>query len=184
MAKNFRKLTWDNKKKLAFQIADGLNYLHNENILHSSNNAKITDFGISKNMNAQNSSIHIGIFGRNPYIDPKILIDLKFQHIKASDIYSFGVVMLEISNGVSPFESLMSKGDQRIKITSGARETSIEGTPHCYEMLYKNCWDMTPENRPKIKNVLEKFKDMGFGVDCKKVSLSENSSPEDPSSID
>ncbi|CAI2178852.1 18371_t:CDS:2 [Funneliformis geosporum] len=118
-------------------------------------------------MNAQNSSIHIGIFGRNPYIDPKILIDLKFQHIKASDIYSFGVVMLEISNGVSPFESLMSKGDQRIKITSGARETSIEGTPHCYEMLYKNCWDMTPENRPKIKNVLEKFKDMGFGVDVK-----------------
>ena len=32
---NFKNLTWDDKKKLAFQIADGLNYLHNENILHS-----------------------------------------------------------------------------------------------------------------------------------------------------
>jgi serine/threonine protein kinase len=31
---NFMNLTWDDKKKLAFQIADGLNYLHNENILH------------------------------------------------------------------------------------------------------------------------------------------------------
>ena len=31
---NFEKLTWNDKKKLAFQIADGLNYLHNENILH------------------------------------------------------------------------------------------------------------------------------------------------------
>ena len=31
---NFERLTWDDKKKLAFQIADGLNYLHNENILH------------------------------------------------------------------------------------------------------------------------------------------------------
>ncbi|CAG8742349.1 21117_t:CDS:2, partial [Rhizophagus irregularis] len=30
----FKDLTWDDKKKLAFQIADGLNYLHNENILH------------------------------------------------------------------------------------------------------------------------------------------------------
>ena len=34
LQKNFIKLTWDDKKKLAYQIADGLNYLHNENILH------------------------------------------------------------------------------------------------------------------------------------------------------
>ena len=31
---NFKNLTWDDKRKLAFQIADGLNYLHNENVLH------------------------------------------------------------------------------------------------------------------------------------------------------
>ena len=31
---NFKNLTWDKKNKLAFQIADGLNYLHNENVLH------------------------------------------------------------------------------------------------------------------------------------------------------
>ncbi|PKY14621.1 kinase-like protein [Rhizophagus irregularis] len=31
---NFKKLTWEDKKRLAFQIADGLNYLHNENVLH------------------------------------------------------------------------------------------------------------------------------------------------------
>jgi serine/threonine protein kinase len=34
LKKNFGKLTWGDKKKLAFQIADGLNYLHNEDILH------------------------------------------------------------------------------------------------------------------------------------------------------
>ncbi|CAB4473007.1 unnamed protein product [Rhizophagus irregularis] len=52
---NFKKLTWEDKKRLAFQIADGLNYLHNENVLHRDlhskniviheNNAKIIDFG-------------------------------------------------------------------------------------------------------------------------------------------
>ena len=31
---NFKNLTWNDKKKLAFQIAEGLNYLHNENVLH------------------------------------------------------------------------------------------------------------------------------------------------------
>ncbi|CAB4473008.1 unnamed protein product [Rhizophagus irregularis] len=51
---NFKKLTWEDKKRLAFQIADGLNYLHNENVLHRDlhskniviheNNAKIIDF--------------------------------------------------------------------------------------------------------------------------------------------
>ncbi|CAB5342192.1 unnamed protein product [Rhizophagus irregularis] len=51
---NFKNLTWHDKKKLAYQIADGLNYLHNENVLHrdlhSKNivihetNAKIIDF--------------------------------------------------------------------------------------------------------------------------------------------
>ncbi len=34
LEKNFNNLSWDNKKNLAFQIATGLSYLHNENILH------------------------------------------------------------------------------------------------------------------------------------------------------
>ncbi|CAG8679628.1 2694_t:CDS:2 [Funneliformis mosseae] len=151
LEKKFKYLTWDDKKKLAFQIAEGLNYLHNEYILHrdlhSKNivihdgNAKITDFGISKKMNAQNSK---------------------------SDIYSYGVLMWEISSGVLPFESLMNKGDEcllRINIIAGAREDTIVGTPISYEELYKKCWDSTPKNRPKIQNVLEEFKKMGFGID-------------------
>ncbi|CAB4380261.1 unnamed protein product [Rhizophagus irregularis] len=66
---NFKNLTWDDKKKLAFQIADGLNYLHNENILHRDlhskniviheHNAKITDFGISKIQNDPNSTVYM-----------------------------------------------------------------------------------------------------------------------------
>ncbi|CAB4426232.1 unnamed protein product [Rhizophagus irregularis] len=34
LKENFKKLTWDDKKKLALQIADGLNYLHKEDVLH------------------------------------------------------------------------------------------------------------------------------------------------------
>jgi len=34
LKKNFNNLSWDNKIDLAFQIAKGLSYLHNENILH------------------------------------------------------------------------------------------------------------------------------------------------------
>ena len=31
---NFNNLTWYDKKTLAIQIANGLNYLHNEEVLH------------------------------------------------------------------------------------------------------------------------------------------------------
>ncbi len=34
LKKNFNNLSWDNKIDLALQIAKGLSYLHNENILH------------------------------------------------------------------------------------------------------------------------------------------------------
>ena len=31
---NFKNLTWKDKEKTAFQIVDGLNYLHTEGVLH------------------------------------------------------------------------------------------------------------------------------------------------------
>ncbi|CAG8641882.1 3869_t:CDS:2, partial [Funneliformis mosseae] len=141
--------------------------IHQKLVIHDGN-AKITNFGISKNMNMQNSTIHIGNFGRIPHVDPKKLLDLNFQYEKASDIYSYGVLMWEISSGVPPFKDLISRSDQQllcIKIINGYRENIIEDTPDDYKELYEKCWDSIPEKRPSIKIVLEEFKKMGFGIE-------------------
>ncbi|CAI2166207.1 2344_t:CDS:2, partial [Funneliformis geosporum] len=170
---NFEKLTWNDKNQLAFQIADGLNYLHNEEVLHRDlhskniviheDNAKITDFGISKVEN--NSTMHIGLFGKAAYMEPQILTDQSFQYIKASDIYSYGILMWEISSGYPPFEDKYNNNqDLIIDITCHkVRETTIPNTPDDYEKLYKKCWKQEPEQRPNIKEVLQKFLKMGFG---------------------
>ncbi|CAB4442759.1 unnamed protein product [Rhizophagus irregularis] len=144
---NFKDLTWNDKKKLAFQIADGLNYLHNENILHRDlhskniaiheNNAKIMDFGISKNQNNQTSTAYV-------------------------DVYSFGVLMWEISSGYPPFKDNDNKVALAVSISNGAREVTILGTPKEYEKLYKNCWNQEPEQRPTINEILDEFERMGF----------------------
>src|SRR4051812_31567670 len=114
-------------------------------------------------MNTQNSSIHIGNFGRIPYVDPKKLSDLNSKYTKASDIYSYGVVMWEISSGVPPFKNLTSKCEKELlcyKIINGGRENVVENTPKLYEELYKKCWDSTPEERPSIIKVLKELEEM------------------------
>ena len=41
----------------------------------------------------------MGNFGRISYMEPNRILDPKFRYTKSSDIYSFGVLMWEISSG-------------------------------------------------------------------------------------
>ncbi|CAB4426456.1 unnamed protein product [Rhizophagus irregularis] len=183
LKENFKKLTWDDKKKLALQIADGLNYLHKEDVLHrdlhSKNivihdgNAKITDFGISKIQNNQQSTIHFDNIGIIAYMEPKRILDLSFPYTKSSDIYSFGVLMWEISSGFPPFKNSDNIFVLGFAINGGTRETVIPDTPIEYEELYKKCWRQEPEQRPVISEVLNEFKRMNVGIELMKVSQND-----------
>ncbi|CAI2165001.1 19794_t:CDS:2 [Funneliformis geosporum] len=110
--KHFPSLTWDDKIRLAYQITEGIKFLHGENILHrdlhSKNivihqgEAKIIDLGIAKSTETE-TDVHSEVFGMIPYIDPKLLENLSYKHHKSSDIYSLGVLMWELSSGRPPF---------------------------------------------------------------------------------
>ncbi|GES98782.1 kinase-like domain-containing protein [Rhizophagus clarus] len=162
---NFKRLSWDDKKKLALQIAEGLNYLHIEDILHKDlhsrnivvheNNAKIIDFGISE-IKDQISADHTHNRGVIAYMEPKRLIDIKRPYTKSSDVYSFGVVMWEISSGHPPFKELTDS--QKVNfVCAGVRETPVHETPEEYKELYTKCWDQEPERRPTTSEILDEF---------------------------
>ncbi|CAB4472956.1 unnamed protein product [Rhizophagus irregularis] len=172
---NFKNLIWNDKKKLAFQIADGLDYLHYENILHRDlhskniviheSNAKITDFGISKNQNNQTSA-YIGNFGVIAYMGPERLKNPESPYTNSSDIYSFGVLMWEISSGRPPFEDIDDKMALFTSIVyKENREKPVPNTPEKYEELYKKCWSQEPRLRPTTNEILDEFKRMDFGDD-------------------
>ncbi|PKY30296.1 hypothetical protein RhiirB3_341844, partial [Rhizophagus irregularis] len=95
-----------------------------------------------------------------PYIDPKIMLDRNFLYIKSSDIYSFGVLMWQISSGCPPFSDNNNHIELGISIHNGVRERTVPGTPIEYEKLYKNCWGQEPEQRPTIDEIVNEFKKM------------------------
>ncbi|KAJ7963117.1 protein kinase family protein [Quillaja saponaria] len=107
-------LTWIRRLQVAIDAARGLDYLHNgcrPSIIHrdikTSNilldkklQAKISDFGLSKSFETE-SCTHVstepkGTFG---YFDPQYYKTKKLN--RESDIYSFGIVLLEMITGRS-----------------------------------------------------------------------------------
>jgi serine/threonine protein kinase len=98
-------------------------------------------------------------------MEPKRILDQNFPYTKSSDIYSFGVLMWEISSGYSPFKNSDNIFALGFAINGGTRETTISGTPKEYEELYKQCWEQNPEQRPIISVVLNEFKKMNVGIE-------------------
>ncbi|KAF0465400.1 kinase-like protein [Gigaspora margarita] len=133
---NFTILQWTDKLYIAKGLALGLLFLHDRGIihrdLHSKNilihqrQPKITDFGLSKQMNENSMTSSSIVHGMPAYIEPKCFIDHKYKRDKRSDVYSFGVILWEISSGRPPFQTFKLRDSLIIHIFQGNREEPIE----------------------------------------------------------
>ncbi|KAL5716700.1 non-specific serine/threonine protein kinase [Ranunculus cassubicifolius] len=107
----FQPLSWNLRMKVALGAAKGLAFLHNAErqviyrdfktsniLLDSSYNAKLSDFGLAKDGPVGDKShVSTRVMGTYGYAAPEYLAT---GHLTArSDIYSFGVVLLEMLSG-------------------------------------------------------------------------------------
>ncbi|XVF18538.1 hypothetical protein REPUB_Repub11eG0030900 [Reevesia pubescens] len=107
------KLDWPTRRKICIGIARGLAYLHEEsrlkivhrdikatNVLLDKNlNAKISDFGLAKLDEEDDTHISTRIAGTYGYMAPEYAMH---GHLTdKADVYSFGIVALEIVSGKS-----------------------------------------------------------------------------------
>ncbi|KAH7422050.1 hypothetical protein KP509_13G088200 [Ceratopteris richardii] len=104
-------LSWEARFNVALGTARGLAYLHEEcpnpilhfdvkpqNILLDENlNAKLADFGLSKLVAREQSSINTQVRGTPGYIAPEWALHSIVS--KKCDVYSFGMVLLELISG-------------------------------------------------------------------------------------
>ncbi|XP_057461221.1 G-type lectin S-receptor-like serine/threonine-protein kinase SD2-5 [Actinidia eriantha] len=103
-------LGWQSRRKIILDIAKGLAYLHEDcshkifhldikpqNILLDDNlNARISDFGLSKLIDKDQSQVITALRGTPGYLAPEWLT---LNITEKVDVYSFGVVVLEILCG-------------------------------------------------------------------------------------
>ncbi|XVF40258.1 hypothetical protein PTKIN_Ptkin01aG0097700 [Pterospermum kingtungense] len=105
------KLDWPTRQKICLGIANGLAFLHEESslkivhrdikttnvLLDRDLNAKISDFGLAKFDEEENTHISTRVAGTIGYMAPEYALWGYLTH--KADVYSFGIVALEIVAG-------------------------------------------------------------------------------------
>src|SRR4051812_29156763 len=158
---NFLNLTWYQKLLFLDNISYNLETIHNQKYVHKDLHSgnilqfdyftKITDLGLAqliKNSKTSNSSSVCGVL---PYIAPEVLDGKPYTF--ASDVYSFGIIMVEISTGKPPYGSVPHDEKLALAICNGLRPRVAKGTPQCYIDLVNQCLDANPEKRPSVDEI-------------------------------
>uniref|UniRef100_A0A0E0JWG6 Protein kinase domain-containing protein n=1 Tax=Oryza punctata TaxID=4537 RepID=A0A0E0JWG6_ORYPU len=146
-------LSWHIRMKIALDTARGLEYLHehcNPPVIHrdlkSSNilldsdfNAKISDFGLAVT-SGNHSKGSLKLSGTLGYVAPEYLLDGKLT--EKSDVYAFGVVLLELLLGRRPVEKTAQSQCQSIVTWAMPQLTDRSKLPNIIDPMIKNTMDL------------------------------------------
>ncbi|KAD4179500.1 hypothetical protein E3N88_28091 [Mikania micrantha] len=170
--KTAENLDWMKRVNIIKGVAHALSYMHHDcspAIIHrdiSSKNilldseyeACVSDFGTSKilNPNTSNWSTIAGTFG---YLAPELAYTMKVT--KKCDVYSFGVLVLEIIKGEHPGDILTSTNeldlvdllDHRLLVPIQEIKEALTSIL----LLATECVNSSPEIRPTMNDVSEKI---------------------------
>ncbi|WCJ39527.1 Protein kinase superfamily protein [Euphorbia peplus] len=133
-------LDWDARMKIAFGAARGLAYLHEDSspgVIHrdfkSSNillehdfTPKVSDFGLARAaLEEGNKHISTHVMGTFGYLAPEYA--MTGHLLVKSDVYSYGVVLLELLTGRKPVDFSQPPGQENLVAYARPLLTSKEG---------------------------------------------------------
>ncbi|EXX55994.1 Ste20p [Rhizophagus irregularis DAOM 197198w] len=143
-----------------FSISSGLLDIHNADKVHKDFHSGNILFGISGSLisdlgmcQPEKQLKKDGIYGVLPYVAPEVIRGK--QYTKASDIYSFGIMMNEYISEEIPFNDIPHDEVLAVRICKGIRPSIFKYTPKLLTALIAKCWDAKPENRPTAKELFQ-----------------------------
>eukprot|EP00253_Pinus_taeda_P008326 PITA_08326 len=186
------ELNWKIRLKIALDAAQGLEYLHigcipkiihrdikTANILIDSNmNGKLADFGLSRTtIDEKATHVTTAVKGTLGYLDPEYFNTQMLT--EKSDVFSFGVVLLEIICGRKPIDLTVAEEDVNIirwvtpylldmdknacittKIIDkrlGSEGSNMKSITRVAKVAMR-CVEAQPSSRPSVSDVVEELK--------------------------
>ncbi|KAL0366244.1 UNVERIFIED_CONTAM: putative serine/threonine-protein kinase [Sesamum radiatum] len=174
-------LTWDIRMNIILGTAKGLTYLHEglePKVVHrdikSSNilldrqwNAKVSDFGLAKLIGSERSYITTRVMGTFGYVAPEYASTGMLN--ERSDVYSFGILIMEIITGRNPVDYSRPPGEVNLVdwLKTMVSNRNAEGVldPKLLEkpssralkrtlLVALRCVDPNAQKRPKMGHVV------------------------------
>tara|TARA_Y100000356_G_scaffold108150_1_gene94408 strand:+ start:11 stop:973 length:963 start_codon:yes stop_codon:yes gene_type:complete len=181
MAKKNNKTVWkpknNVKKKWLIELSQAVYFLHScyypimhrdlkpSNILLTNNlDIKITDFGLSKILKNNSSYKMSGCTGTLRYMAPEILKDNNYNYDLKIDVYSLSLNFWYIFTGKIPFSEIKELQNINRLIIFGYRPNlcEIKNTEIC--KLLDKMWNVIPENRPNMSEVLNIVTNIDYNI--------------------
>jgi len=151
--------------KIAFSVLSALHYLHTQlhvihrdvkpsNILLSNTGkVKMCDFGISGYLVNSRAQTDVGT---KSYMAPERLIREKDHYNVSSDVWSFGISMIEVATGKFPFENWTNIFQQLTQVVRDPAPSLPPGdfSPEFSEFI-SLCVQKNPEDRENYRQLLQ-----------------------------
>ncbi|KAK8278126.1 hypothetical protein V6Z12_D09G019900, partial [Gossypium hirsutum] len=177
-------LTWEMRLRIAIEIANALFYLHSaastpiyHRDIKSSNilldgkyRAKVSDFGTSRSVALEQTHLTTRVQGTFGYMDPEYFRSSQFT--EKSDVFSFGVVLIELLTGQKPISAEQSEPVRSLNSLFNILDPMVvkdgpEQEIIVVALLAKRCLNLNGKKRPTMKQVameLELIKASGGNV--------------------
>nr|CAG8514467.1 7121_t:CDS:2 [Entrophospora candida] len=163
-------IPWPTKLSISRGIADALTSCHQKRILHyniKSENVlldenlqpKLYNFGTKKELSVMLKSVNNLNSLSIAWCAPEVLSSENIikSYNSASEVYSFAVLLWEISSHKLPFNQITSSRDITTKVLLGDRPEPkcVEGTPKKFQSLIEKGWSHLANKRPTIQTIFQ-----------------------------
>ncbi|XP_012569735.1 receptor-like serine/threonine-protein kinase ALE2 isoform X2 [Cicer arietinum] len=146
-------LDWEARKKIALGAARGLAYLHEDSIprvihrdfkasnvlLEDDFTPKVSDFGLATEATEGSRSVPTRVMGTFGYVAPEYA--MTGHLLVKSDVYSYGVVLLELLTGRKPVDISQPLGEENLVLWARSLLKSREGLEQLVDPTLAGSYD-------------------------------------------